>query len=75
MIDPSLYQFTYSKETFFSFIYYSAGSMFYAANGLVPVGPLSQAVQLIQFLCALALVGILITVIYALRNERYSNEL
>jgi uncharacterized membrane protein YdjX (TVP38/TMEM64 family) len=75
MVDPSLYQFTYSKESFFSFVYYSAGSMFYAANGLVPVGPLSQAIQLVQFLCALVLVGILITVIYALRNERYSNEL
>lgn len=74
-IDGSLYQFTYSKETFFSFIYYSAGSMFYAANGLVPVGPLSQAVQLVQFLFALILVGILITVVYSLRNERYSNEL
>jgi hypothetical protein len=74
-IDPSLYQFTYSKESFFSFIYYSAGSMFYAANGLVPIGPISQAVQLVQFLCALVLVGILVTVVYALRNECYSHEL
>jgi hypothetical protein len=73
--DPSLFQFTYSKESFFAFIYYSAGSMFYAANGLVPIEPLSQLVQLIQFLCALLLLVILVTVIFALRNERYSSEL
>jgi hypothetical protein len=63
-IDSSLYQFTYSKESFFAFIYYSAGSMFYAANGLVPAGLLSQLV-----------IVILITVIFSLRNERYSNQL
>jgi hypothetical protein len=74
-VDPSLFQFTYSKESFFAFIYYSAGSMFYAANGLVPIEPLSQLVQLIQFLCALLLLVILVTVIFALRNERYSSEL
>jgi hypothetical protein len=74
-ISPTFYQFTYSKESFFSFIYYSAGSMFYAANGLVPVEPLSQFVQLVQFLCALLVLVILATVIYSLRNERYSTQL
>jgi hypothetical protein len=74
-INPALYQFTYSKEAFFAFVYYSAGSMFYAANGLVPVGPLSQFVQLIQFFCALLVLVILVTVIFSLRNERYSTEL
>jgi hypothetical protein len=74
-IDPALYHFTYSKEAFFAFVYYSSGSMFYSANGLVPVEPLSQFVQLIQFLCALLLVVILVTVIFSLRNERYSTQL
>jgi hypothetical protein len=74
-INPALYQFTYSKESFFAFVYYSSGSMFYAANGLVPVEPLSQFVQLIQFLCALLLLVILVTVIFSLRNERYSTQL
>jgi hypothetical protein len=74
-ISPSLYQFTYSKESFFAFVYYSAGSMFYAANGLVPVEPLSQFVQLVQFFCALLVLVILITVIFSLRNERYSTQL
>jgi hypothetical protein len=76
-ISPALYHFTYSKESFFAVVYYSAGSMFYAANGLVPVEPLSQFVQLIQFFCALlALVlVILVTVIFSLRNERYSTQL
>jgi len=74
-INPTLYHFTYSKESFFAFVYYSAGSMFYAANGLVPVGSLSQFVQLLQFLCALLLLLILVTVIFSLRNERYSTEL
>jgi hypothetical protein len=74
-ISPGLYQFTYSKEAFFSFVYYSAGSMFYSANGLVPVGPLSQFVQLIQFFCALLVVVILVTVIFSLRNERYSTQI
>jgi hypothetical protein len=73
--DQSLFQFTYSKKTFFAFIYYSAGSMFYAANGLVPIEALSQMVQLIQFFFALLLVVILITMVFALRNERYSIEL
>jgi hypothetical protein len=71
----ALFHFTYSKETFFAFIYYSAGSMFYAANGLVPIEPLSQMVQLLQFFFALLLVVILITMVFALRNERYSIEL
>jgi hypothetical protein len=74
-ISPALYQFTYSKESFFAFVYYSAGSMFYAANGLVPVEPLSQFVQLVQFFCALLLLVILVTVIFSLRNERYSTQL
>lgn len=74
-LSPSLYQFTYSKESAFAFLYYGAGSMFYASNGLVPVEPLSQAVQLFQFLCALLLVVILVTVIFSVRNERYSAEL
>lgn len=73
--DPGLYQFTFSKETLFSFVYYSAGSMFYAANGLVPTGPLSQLVHLIQFLCGVLLLVIFITVVVSLRNERYSREL
>jgi hypothetical protein len=74
-INPALYQFTYSKESFFAFVYYSAGSMFYASNGLVPVEPLSQMVQLTQFFCALLVLVILITVIFSLRNERYSTQL
>jgi hypothetical protein len=74
-ISPAFYQFTYSKESFFAFVYYSAGSMFYAANGLVPVEPLSQFVQIVQFLCAVLLLVILATVIYSLRNERYSTQL
>jgi hypothetical protein len=74
-INPALYQFTYSKESFFAFVYYSAGSMFYASNGLVPVEPVSQFVQLIQFLCALLVLVILVTVIFSLRNERYSTQL
>jgi hypothetical protein len=74
-IDHSLYKFTYSKESIFAFVYYSAGSMFYASNGLVPVEPLSQFVQLIQFLCAVLLIVILVTVVFSLRNERYSTEL
>jgi hypothetical protein len=74
-ISPNLYQLTYSKESFFAFVYYSAGSMFYAANGLVPVEPLSQFVQLVQFFCALLVLVILITVIFSLRNERYSTQL
>jgi hypothetical protein len=74
-IDPALYQFTYSKESFFAFVYYSAGSMFYTANGLVPVEPFSQFVQLIQFFCALLVVVILVTVIFSLRNEQYSIQL
>src|SRR5438105_350863 len=74
-VSPAFYQFTYSKEAFFAFVYYSAGSMFYAANGLVPVEPLSQFVQLIQFLCALLVLVIFVTVIYSLRNERYSAQL
>jgi hypothetical protein len=74
-VEPSLFQFTYSKEGFFAFVYYSAGSMFYASNGLVPIDWLSQLVQLAQFLCALLLIVILITVIFSLRNEKYSAEL
>jgi len=74
-ISPALYQFTYSKESFFAFVYYCAGSMFYASNGLVPVEPLSQFVQLVQFLCALLVVVIFATVIYSLRNERYTSQL
>lgn len=74
-ISPALYQFTYSKESFFAFVYYSTGSMFYAANGLVPVEPLSQIVQLTQFFCALLVLVILVTVIFSLRNERYSTQL
>jgi hypothetical protein len=74
-ISPALYQFTYSKESLFAFVYYSAGSMFYAANGLVPVEPLSQFVHLVQFFCALLLLVILATVIISLRNERYSTQL
>jgi hypothetical protein len=74
-ISPALYQFTYSKDSFFAFVYYSAGSMFYAANGLVPVEPLSQFVQLVQFLFSLLVLVILVTVIFSLRNERYSIEL
>jgi hypothetical protein len=74
-VNSALYQFTYSKESIFAFVYYSGGSMFYAANGLVPVEPLSQLVQLIQFLCAVLLIVILVTVIFSLRNERYSAEL
>jgi hypothetical protein len=74
-VSAGLYQFTYSKESFFAFVYYSAGSMFYAANGLVPVEPLSQFVQLVQFFCALLVLVILVTVIFSLRNERYSTQL
>ena len=74
-VDHSLFQFTYSKEGLSAFIYYSAGSMFYAANGLVPVEPLSQMVQLLQFFFALLLIVVLITMVFALRNERYSIEL
>jgi hypothetical protein len=74
-INPAFYEFTYSKESFFAFVYYSAGSMFYAANGLVPVESLSQFVQLIQFFCALLVLVILVTVIFSLRNERYSTQL
>lgn len=74
-ISPTFYQFTYSKESFFAFVYYSAGSMFYASNGLVPVEPFSQFVQLVQFLCALLAVVIFATVIYSLRNERYSSQI
>lgn len=74
-VDPHLYQFTYSHSSLFAFIYYSAGSMFYAANGLVPVGLVSQAVQLLQFFCGVLLIVILITVIVTLRNEKYSFEL
>ncbi|TMJ79236.1 MAG: hypothetical protein E6G79_21610 [Alphaproteobacteria bacterium] len=74
-INPALYQFTYSRESIFAFIYYSAGSMFYTANGLVPVEPLSQAVHLLQFLFAVLLLVILGTLLFSLRNERYSTEL
>jgi hypothetical protein len=56
-------------------VYYSSGSMFYASNGLVPVEPLSQFVQLIQFLCALLLLVILVAVVFSLRNEQYSTQL
>jgi hypothetical protein len=74
-IDPTLYQFTYSHPSLFAFIYYSAGSVFYTANGLVPVESASQAIQLVEFLCGVLLVVILVTVIVALRNEKYSQEL
>ena len=74
-VDPTLYQFTYSHASLFAFIYYSAGSMFYAANGLVPIAAASQTVQLLQFFCGVLLVIILITVIVALRNEKYLAEL
>jgi len=74
-IDPSLYQFTYSHPSLFAFIYYSAGSMFYTANGLVPVATVSQAIQLVQFLCGVLLIVIFVTVLVALRNEKYSQEL
>ena len=74
-IDPNLYQFTYSHPSLFAFIYYSAGSMFYTANGLVPVATVSQAIQLVEFLCGVLLVVILVTVLVALRNEKYSQEL
>jgi hypothetical protein len=74
-INPNLYQFTYSQPSFFAFMYYSGGSMFYAANGLVPVAAISQGVQLVQFLCGVLLLVILITVIVALRNEKYAYEL
>jgi hypothetical protein len=70
-----LYQFTYSHPSLFAFIYYSAGSVFYTANGLVPVESASQAIQLVEFLCGVLLVVILVTVIVALRNEKYSQEL
>jgi hypothetical protein len=46
--------------------------MFYTANGLVPVATMSQAIQLVEFLCGVLLVVILITVFVALRNEKYS---
>ena len=49
--------------------------MFYTANGLVPVEPLSQAVHLLQFLFAVLLLVILGTLLFSLRNERYSTEL
>lgn len=74
-IDLNLYQFTYSHPSLFAFIYYSAGSMFYTANGLVPVATVSQAIQLVEFLCGVLLVVILVTVLVALRNEKYSQEL
>jgi hypothetical protein len=73
-INHALFQFTYSKESFFAFIYYSAGSMFYAANGLVPVEPLSQMVELIQFFFALLLVVILITVFFSLPQRAIFNR-
>ena len=74
-IGPNLYQFTYSQPSLFAFIYYSAGSMFYTANGLVPIATVSQAIQLLEFLCGVLLLVILVTVLVALRNEKYSQEL
>jgi hypothetical protein len=74
-LDSTLYQFTYSQPSPFAFLYYSGGSMFYASNGLVPTAPISQAVQLVQFLCGVLLLVILITVFFTVRSERHTSEL
>ena len=74
-IDPTQYQFTFGQHTFFAFLYYSAGSMFYATNGLVPVAAFSQGIQLVQFLCAVVLLLILFTVIVTTMNEKYTVDL
>ena len=74
-IDPSLYRLTYGAHTFFAFLYFSAGSMFYATNGIAPLAAVSQLIQLTQFLFAVMLFVILVVVIFTIRNERYTTEL
>jgi hypothetical protein len=74
-IDAALFQFNYSPHAFFSFLYYSAGSMFYATNGISPIATLSQGVQLVQFLFAVFLLVIFLTVVLTMRNERNTEEL
>lgn len=74
-IDPLLFQFSYARPAFFSFIYYSVGSMAYASNGLMPTAAASQAIQIAQVLFAVLLLVILAAVILSMRTERYTTDL
>jgi hypothetical protein len=72
---PSYYQFSYGHQSFFSFIYYAAGSMFYTSNGILPVEPVSQFIQLLQFLFGVLLLGIFATILITTKNEKSTYEL
>ncbi|MBI1210428.1 MAG: hypothetical protein GC190_03115 [Alphaproteobacteria bacterium] len=72
---PGAYRFEGERHSTFVFFYYSAGSMFYATNGLTPVLPVAQLFQMFQFLFAVFLLIIFITIIITMMNERYAAEL
>lgn len=69
------FKFENGSAQFFSFLYYSMGSMFQNSDGLVPISPVSQGVQMIQFTLALFLLVILATEFVTARNEKNSAEL
>ncbi|MEH3037470.1 MAG: hypothetical protein PGN23_13450 [Sphingomonas adhaesiva] len=73
-VDAYSFQFSYSRPTFFSFIYYATGSMFYASNGMAPTAVVSQAIQIAQFGFSVGLLVIFITIVLATRDEKYGAE-
>jgi hypothetical protein len=74
-MDASLFRFTYAPRAFFSFVYYSTGSIFYASNGLVPVAAISQGIQLLEMLFGVVLLVIFGAILLTMKSERYTADL
>ena len=74
-IDAGEFAFS-TQPSFFLFVYYSFNCLFYRAIAEVsPARPMSQTCLMLELVCAMFLVVILVTLLFTVKNQRYSREL
>ncbi len=74
-IDPTQFD-TASTPTFFMFFYYSFNNLIYnSIPELIPIERVSQVVSMLESTSAFFLIGILIAMIFSVRDKKYTDEL
>jgi hypothetical protein len=64
------------SPSLFLFVYYSFNSLFYRSIAEVaPSRPIAQSCLMLEFVCAMFLIVILVTLFFTVKNQRYSREL
>ena len=74
-IDNNLYLLS-NVPTFFTFFYYSFNLMFFnSIQEIIAIAPMSQFVLMVEYIYALFLVAIFVSLIFSVKSQKYAEEL